>query len=232
MERPRWWFDELAHAGREHLDAAYAAAFDRKSQLDVAHELAWLQRVGLTSSSTLVDLGAGTGTIALEAARHCRRVVAVDVSAQMLAVLEERLARERVANVDVMRAGFPSYEHATDAPDVVYSRNALHHLADFWKGVALERVAALLPRGGAFLLRDLVFSFEPYQAAEAIEAWLSRAAPRADEGWTRQELEEHLQSEHSTFSWLLEAMLERAGFEIEEVETRAHVYAAYTCRRR
>jgi hypothetical protein len=53
----------------------------------------------------------------------------------------------------------------------------------------------------------------------------------ASEGWTRAELEAHVRDEHSTFTWLLEPVLERAGFEIREAE-RSSAYAAYVCVRR
>ena len=38
--------------------------------------------------------------------------------------------------------------------------------------------------------------------------------------------------EHSTFSWLLEPMLEHAGFTIDAVtHSESQIYAAYVCRR-
>ncbi len=37
-----------------------------------------------------------------------------------------------------------------------------------------------------------------------------------DVGWTRPELAEHVRDEHSTFTWLLEPMIERAGFDISD----------------
>ena len=51
-------------------------------------------------------------------------------------------------------------------------------------------------------------------------------------GWTASELAEHVRIEFSTYSWLLEAMLDRTGFEILDRDYRRHVYGAYTCRRR
>ena len=49
-------------------------------------------------------------------------------------------------------------------------------------------------------------------------------------GWTRAELEEHVRTEYSPFSWILEPMLERCGFEIRAAEYGAsQTYAAYTC---
>jgi hypothetical protein len=36
--------------------------------------------------------------------------------------------------------------------------------------------------------------------------------------WARWEMEEHVRDEHSTFTWLLEAMIERTGFVIESAD--------------
>jgi ubiquinone/menaquinone biosynthesis C-methylase UbiE len=213
-----WLLDELAHAGAEHIDCDYVAAYDRKAgpHLDVGEEVALLQRMGLDETGTLVDFGAGTGTVALAAAPSCHRVVAVDVSPAMVDALREKAERLGHANIECVQSGFLTYEHSGDAPAAVYSRNALHHLPDFWKGIALDRIVRILRPGGLLRLRDLVFSFDLDEAADVIEAWLETAPERADQGWTRAELEAHVREEHSTFTWLLEPMLEKAGFEIRE----------------
>jgi len=98
MDTSDWFFDELAPAGDEQLDADYAAGYDRKAGLDVAGEITLLRDLGLDERSTLVDLGAGTGTLALAAAPHCRRVVAVDVSSAMLDVLTAKALQLGVEN--------------------------------------------------------------------------------------------------------------------------------------
>src|SRR5215472_19147508 len=68
MARP-WMIDELAHAGPEHLDAAFVAAYDRKQgEPEPAADVAVLIAHGLDRNGTLVDLGAGTGRLALAAA--------------------------------------------------------------------------------------------------------------------------------------------------------------------
>jgi hypothetical protein len=49
--------------------------------------------------------------------------------------------------------------------------------------------------------------------------------------WSRAELEEHVRDEHSTFTWLLEPMIRRAGFEIEEsVGSDDGIFARYVLR--
>jgi SAM-dependent methyltransferase len=216
-------FDERAHAGPEHLEPGYVARYDAKTQADVEADLELLRRRGLGPQTTFVDLGAGTGVLAAAARPHCRRVVAVDPSPAMVAELRAR-------GLEAVEAGFLTYAHEGEPPQLVHSRNALHHLPDFWKGIALARVHDLLAPGGTFVLRDLVYSFEPAEADERLEAWFAGAAPSRDVGWTRAELEEHVRTEHSTYTWLLEPLLEHAGFEILEAEQRAGAYATYVCR--
>ena len=159
-----WMLDELAHAGQEHLDDAYVAGYEAKAGYDPGPDVQVLVDLGLDGSSTVVDLGAGTGVFARAVAARAGRVVAVDVSPAMVDVLRRRTAG--LANVEVVHAGFLSYEHAGPAPDFVFTRNALHQIPDFWKGIALARIAALLRPGGHVRLHDLVFDFEPADAAD------------------------------------------------------------------
>ena len=93
-----------------------------------------------------------------------------------------------------------------------------------------RRMADMLKPGGVLRLRDLMYSFEPGEIDQTIEAWLSRAAATPDAGWTREELETHVREEYSTFTWLLEPMIERCGFRIDRVDdVESKIYAAYVC---
>jgi SAM-dependent methyltransferase len=150
-------------------------------------------------------------------------VVAVDVS-------EAMVAHMRSAGLEAVRAGFLSYEHDGPPPDAVHTRNALHHLPDFWKALALERIARLLRPRGVLLLEDIVYAFDPGEADVVVAAWLGAAPDDPARGWTAAQLAEHVREEHSTYAWLLEPMLERAGFEIRARRVaRSRTYAAYTC---
>jgi SAM-dependent methyltransferase len=221
-----WWPEEIVHAGAEHLDPQYVAAFDRKSPTEWSDMVAALSQLGVGAASTVVDLGAGTGTFALALQPHVGRVVAVDASPAMVAFMRDR-------GIEAVEGGFLTYEHADGNVDLVHSRNALHHLPDFWKAVALDRVAQMLKPGGALLLQDIVYSFDPAEAASVIEQWLDHAPTDPARGWTADELAEHIRSEHSTFSWLLEQMLDRVGFDVtDRLYSGSRVYASYTCRLR
>jgi ubiquinone/menaquinone biosynthesis C-methylase UbiE len=222
--------DELTHAGDEHRDAGYVEGYDRKASFDPIPDVARLRSLGLSGESTLIDLGTGTGDFALAAARACRQVIAVDISPAMIEALRLKMARQRITNLEVVLDGFLTYEHQGPQADFVFSRNALHHLPDFWKALALKRMAGMLRPGGVLRLRDIVFSFEPEDARNVIDAWLEGAPARPEDGWTQIELEMHLREEYSTFSWLMEPMLQKAGFEIRQASySESRVFAAYVC---
>lgn len=230
-----WWLDELAHAGREHFDERHARRYDAKMDAQAGAEVVLLQQAGaLRAESTVVEIGTGTGQFALAAAAACARVVAVDVSPVMLARLTEKLEHGGPANVEAVNAGFLTYEHAGAPADVVYSRFALHHLPDFWQAIALRRIAGMLRPGGVLRLSDVVYSFEPAEAERRIEAWIAETmAADVEGGWTRAELAEHVRDEHSTFTWLLEPMIERAGLEILDAAYDASgMLARYLCAKR
>ncbi len=106
-----WQLDEPSHAGREHLDPAYVAGYDQKSPTDWSDDVATLQALGIGTSSTVVDLGAGTGTFAEAIGPHVRRVAAVDVSEPMVAKMRER-------GLEAVHAGLLTYEHQGDPPAV------------------------------------------------------------------------------------------------------------------
>jgi len=226
----QWLIDELAHAGGEHLDPRFVAGFDRKQGFpDLAGDLAVLRAHGIGRASTVVDLGAGTGSFAVAAAPHVRRVVAVDVSPAMLAALRERVAAAGLSNIEDVRAGFLTYEHAGPPADAVFTRNALHQLPDFWKALALHRIAGLLRSGGVLRLHDLIFDFQPNEAGAVLDAWLEDAAEDPSLGYTREDFAEHVRTEFSTFRWLFEPMLTSAGFDIVTAGFDRRVYGAYTC---
>lgn len=217
LTNPGWFPDELRTIGRENLDPDHVARYDDKMDSRAAAEVSLLVDYGLNATSVVIEFGPGTGQFALAVAPRCARVVAVDVSPYMLEVLAGKLAASGIDNVELVKAGFLSYEHRGDPVDFVYSRFALHHLPDFWKAMALLRIRGMLKTGGIFRLSDVIYDFPLSEAHDRIEAFCSLGGDTVEGEWSRAELEEHVRDEHSTFSWLLEPMFARAGFEIVEV---------------
>lgn len=214
-----WMLDELVSAGRENLDLAHVSRYDDKEDAEAASEVEHLQRHGMNDASLVLEFGSGTGQFNVAAAPVVDRVVAIDPSPPMLARLREKVAALTLANVDMVQSGFLTYEHDHRPADIVYTRYALHHLPDAWKAFALARIRSMMRAGGIFRLWDVVYDFDPADAPERFEKWCSTGGDTADGEWSRAELAEHVRGEHSTFRWLMESMLERTGFRIEDSES-------------
>jgi hypothetical protein len=144
----------------------------------------------------------------------------------------DRAQKAGLVNLDCVQAGFLGYQHAGARVDAVYTRNALHHLPDFWKALALNRIAAMMRTGGLLRLHDLIYDFQPPEAERVLDRWLDSAAADPARGYTREDFAEHIRSEYSTFRWLLEPMLALTGFHVVTVDFAGSVYGAYTCIKR
>ncbi len=80
-------------------------------------------------------------------------------------------------------------------------------------------------------LSDIDYGFGPAEAPTCLERWMaSPAGGSVRDGWVRAELEDHVREENSTFTWLLEPMIERAGFVIDHAEySDDQIFARYFC---
>lgn len=227
---PAWYFDESKMAGVDFEDTSQVEVYDRNQTVSSSEkEQALVDRLGITAQHTVIDLGAGTGNFAIQAARTGASVHAVDISQAMLDYAQNKAQKSGATSIKFHRAGFLSYEHQGKLADFVIIKNALHILPDFWKMAALLKMAAMLKPNGTLYLRDAIFSFPPASYESAIDKWIQDVAKPEGEGWTAQDFEMHVREEHSTFGWIIEGMLARAGFEIAEVNYSAPTYAEYLC---
>lgn len=227
MTNADWVIDEKRNAGEEHFVSVEVARFDEKMPFDPSTEIDLLQEFGLSEGDTVVDFGTGTGVFPIAVAEHCDRVVAVDVSEPMLEQVGEKIERRDIQNVETVHDGFLSYDHQGESASFVFSKDALHHLPDFWKVEALKNVGKTLDEGGIFRLRDFVFSFDPHDSRDAIESWLEEK--KRSTTFTDEELFVHFREEYSTYGFLLESMLEMVGFDILESTYDGDFYAEYVC---
>jgi hypothetical protein len=116
--------------------------------------------------------------------------------------------------------------------DGVHTRHGLHQIPDFWKAIALRRIADMLRPGGVLRLRDLIYDFGPEEAPEIFAAWFAGAAADPAEGYTADDYATHIRTEHSTYRWLFEPIIAAAGFDITEVTYEGRLFGSYTCVKR
>lgn len=224
-----WQWDETPAINLDFGDRAVVAAYDARHRKfrDVDGEnAAILARLALQPKQVVADFGCGTGAFARAAARRCGTVVAIDLSAAMLDYVGWRAQEEGLANLVCRQGGFLTYAHAGPPFDAIHTGLALHHLPDFWKRAALARLAGMLKPGGRLHLLDVVFQEE--NLAANVEAWIAAMAAKggAEVG---ESIRAHVAKEYSTLAWIMEGLLERAGFRIDQAEYSGGVLANYYC---
>jgi ubiquinone/menaquinone biosynthesis C-methylase UbiE len=104
-----------------------------------------------------VDLGAGSGAVTLPLAETCRRVLAVDVSEELLGLLTEKVVEQGIQNIEVLAHPIETLELEPESLDLVVSNYALHHLRDADKVRLLEHAHGWLKPGGRVVIGDMMF---------------------------------------------------------------------------
>jgi putative AdoMet-dependent methyltransferase len=122
--------------------------------------------------------------------------------------------------------------HVGRPADVVTTKSALHQLPDFWKQSALLRIAEYLRPGGLLYIWDMIFTFPPADYARHIQALVDGLGRTDGTGWSREDFESHIREEFSTYSWILEGLLDRAGFDVIATAFPRPTHGEICCRRR
>lgn len=113
-----------------------------------------LEHADVDGDDTVLDLGCGTGAVALGLADDAGRVVGRDISDGMLQQAREKAADRGLENTEFGEGRFRDPNVEGDV-DVVTSNFAMHHLGDGEKRDALAVVAGLDPR--KIVLGDVMF---------------------------------------------------------------------------
>jgi len=178
------------------------------------------------SPGPVVELGVGTGRIAVPIAVEGIRVIGVDSSAGMLEVARERAESAGVADLVELRVGDLRAPPVTERVELVICpfRSYLHLRTDAERLRALRAARDLLVPGGRLVFD--VFAPGADDIAETDGRWLEREPEifeRADWDTERRTLTLSVRGPTGeatlALAWLSadewRALLERAGFEVE-----------------
>lgn len=132
-----------------------AAKYAKGPIKDMAAYEATLERVRahLTPETEALEIGCGTGTTALKLAGAAKYITASDISGEMIAIAQEKAAKEGVRNVDFLQATLDEHPFAEEQFGAVMAFNLLHLIEDL-EG-ALGRVRGLLKPGGLFVSKTV-----------------------------------------------------------------------------
>ncbi len=162
--------------------AAEAAAYDAMDHGEVnrrfaADFLAALEDAGLAPDVEILDLGTGTAQIPIELCRQSPtlRVLAIDLSVEMLRLAKQNVARAGLADrirlqlVDAKRLPFADGQFAA-----VASNSIVHHIPEPL-GTLREAVRVLRRPGGLVFIRDLARPLDDARVRQIVDMYAADA---------------------------------------------------------
>lgn len=134
----------------------------------------------------VVDLGCGSGQLALRVAPLVASVIAVDVSEAMVALLAENARHAGITNVETRALPIENLDLDEGSVDLVVSNYVLHHLRDPDKAAAVRQAARWLRPGGRLVVGDMMFGRgSEARDREIISSKLALMLRKGPAGWWR-----------------------------------------------
>lgn len=133
-----------------------------------------------------VDLGCGTGQLALPLAQRGAQVLAVDVSAPMIDRLRLHATERGLSGVDALALPIEELSLPAASVDLVVTSYAFHHLRDADKAKVVAAAGVWLRPGGRLIVADMMFGRGATSQDRAIiRSKLSALARKGVGGWWR-----------------------------------------------
>lgn len=128
------------------------------------------ERARVDPSSTVVDVGTGTGFVASGLASRSSHVIGIDQSTAMLDVARENLRELAVDNVRLVDGAFDQLPLADGSVDASVANMVLHHAPE--PVAMLEEMTRVVRPGGWVAITDEVEHTYEWMRAEQADIWL------------------------------------------------------------
>lgn len=150
--------------------------------------------------ASLLDLGSGAGHVSFTAAPSVTRVIAYDLSAQMLQVVAQTAKQKGYHNICTEQGPAEQLPFTDNLFDIIVSRYSAHHWHDV--GKALREAFRVLKKGGKLIIMDVVSPGHP-----VLDIWLQTVEALRDTSHVR---------DYTPGEWL--TFISESGFLVEQLK--------------
>ena len=150
-----WNFDNWA----DSYDKAVAADSQLYARYDEVLDMV-VEIANVSPRTRVLDIGTGTGNLALRCLACGATVVGLDPSRQMLAKATKKVGDNPRAEFRQVVAPFLHIPYPDDSFDAVVSTYAFHHIPHRLKPDSVHEMIRVLKPGGTWVLGDLMFEDE------------------------------------------------------------------------
>ncbi len=145
-----------------------------------------IAKANASSAYEVLDLGCGSGQLALPVSSMVKSVTGVDISPRMIELLKSKLTQNGIGNVKTMTASIQELNFAQGSFDLILSNYALHHLSDDQKQWVVKQGFHWLKPNGRMVFGDMMFGRGgEKQDREIILSKVSVLLKKGPGGWWR-----------------------------------------------
>ncbi|WP_439482610.1 class I SAM-dependent methyltransferase [Cyclobacterium plantarum] len=226
-----WLYQEFQQTGKDYASLeevnVYDPSHDDFRNINEEYQLIddWLEP---NKNCQWADIGCGTGNFSIYFAKKCKKLYAMDISEPMLDLAKKKAKAQLVTNIEFQHSGYLNLKLPDGSLDAVMSSLSLHHLPDYWKAKALEKIYQVLKPGGRLYIYDVVIP--DVHGDEAIQGFIDRQAERGGD-FLREDTLIHFKEEYSTYDWIMKGLIAKQGFSLIGEITEDGVLKRYLCQK-
>ncbi|HRF60153.1 MAG TPA: class I SAM-dependent methyltransferase [Fimbriimonadaceae bacterium] len=164
---------------RDQFGATAQSYLNSPSHSD-AEELAHCVELTRPQGGPILDVGTGAGHLAYAFSPRCSRVVALDVTPEMLEIVESEAAKRGLSNIESCLAPAEALPFPVETFEGVATRTAAHHFDD--REAFLDEAFRVTKPGGWLLVVDTTGIEEPL-ADEGLDRFERERDPSHRRNW-------------------------------------------------